>query len=176
MCHGFWLHYRDMKAKQTPPCSKAFELILDHACDLESRVRLMESHIMGMSGSNTQESSSKLSIILEILIVTLPRTYLVVKQQRCRTWQAAPYPWETGKWGRFLWYFLSCWIDMFSWSPHKVAIFILFKECFCVRAAASSADKARLNHIHPRQLRRSRQRERSLFSGCNYTNSCFFLG
>lgn len=23
MCHAFWLHYRDVEAKQNPPCSKA---------------------------------------------------------------------------------------------------------------------------------------------------------
>lgn len=69
----------------------------------------MESH--AVSESNPPESSSNLSIILEILPVPLPWTYLGVEQRRCRTWHAeyeAPHPRETGKGGRFLWYFLSC--------------------------------------------------------------------
>ena len=37
---------------------------------------LMESHTVSMSESNTRESSSKLNIVLEILLVPLPWTYL----------------------------------------------------------------------------------------------------
>lgn len=84
-----------MEAKQTPPCFKAFELRLDHVCDLKSRVCLRETHTMSMS-----EEPHILNIILEVLLVPLPRTYLGVEQQSCRNWHAeyeAHCPRETGK-------------------------------------------------------------------------------
>jgi len=54
----------------------------------------MESQTVSMSESSTGESSSKLSIVLEILLVPLPWTSVGVEQERCRTWHAeyeAPY-------------------------------------------------------------------------------------